>query len=195
MKHKISFISIVFLLTGLISTSVSAQTNSSATTLNIDSDNQEIDFKTGAIHFSGNVEMRHGAFLIKAEDIYAYRKNDVLEKAIAEGTPAAFEQAAGADRELVIASGLRIEFLDTATEQSIKLLGNAFLRQGAITATCNEIKIILEDGVVQHTDGSGGESQCQIISDGKAASTLTTSSSETNSETIPAPQPTESATQ
>ena len=150
---------------GLSANTYLSQSTAETSSPNIKSDRFNIDSKTGVIHYSDNVVMEHGAFLIEAAELFVYIKNNVLEKAVAEGSPAKFQQLPGFERELVVASGGKIEFLDTSAEQSVKIFGNALLQQAGITATCNEIKIILEDGVVQHTDGSRGESQCQIKSE------------------------------
>jgi len=105
----------------------------------------------------------------------------VLEKAIAQGQPAIFQHFAGQGQEQVIAPGFKIEFLDTNAEQSVKISQNALLQQGGITAVCNEITFILENGVVQYLDGSRGDSQCQVSSNGNNPSQTTTNQSETTS--------------
>jgi lipopolysaccharide export system protein LptA len=153
---------------------VDAQTDETALQSNIDADNIRIDTKTGALHLSGNVEMRHGAFLIKADTLVTYKKNNLLERAIAHGSPSTFEQKAQAGVEPFSAAGNEIEFLDTAPEQSVKIKGNALLKQAGITAVCNQITFILENGIVQNMDGSSGESQCQVYSNGPPPSSTVT---------------------
>ena len=155
-------------LTLAIAAYCSGQDQDTAKEFNIDADKWERNFKTGETLFTGNVKMRHGAFIIEAESLVAIQKNNILEKAVAEGTPASFQQlpSESEGRELVNASGNQIEFVDTAEEQSVKITSNALLQQGGITAVCNQITFILENGVVQHMDGSRGDSQCQVSSTG-----------------------------
>ena len=144
------------------------QDQATAKEFNIDADKWERNFKTGETLFSGNVKMRHGAFIIEAESLVAIQNNNVLEKAVAQGAPALFQQLASETegREMVNASGNKIEFVDTADEQSVKITSNALLQQGGITAICDQITFVLENGVVQHMDGSRGDSQCQVSSTG-----------------------------
>lgn len=158
----------------ILSSQAVSQTEEPAVQSNIDADNIRIDSKTGAMHLTGNVEMRHGAFLIKADSLVTYKKDNLLERAVALGSPSTFEQFGQAGVEPFSAAGNEIEFLDTATEQSVKIKGNALLKQAGITAVCNQITFILENGVVQNMDGSSGESQCQVYSNGQATPPVNT---------------------
>jgi lipopolysaccharide export system protein LptA len=166
MTHRFKIISSLTAALMLSSFGLS-QPNDPTVQSNIDADNIRIDSKTGAMHLTGNVEMRHGAFLIKADSLVTYKKNNLLERAVAQGSPSTFEQFAQSGVEPFSAAGDEIEFLDTATEQSVKIKGNALLKQAGITAVCNQITFILENGVVQNMDGSSGESQCQVYSNGQ----------------------------
>lgn len=141
-----------------------AQNNQELEATNIDADSWSSNLKTGETLFTGNVRMQHGAFLIQAESLTAFKNNDVVEKAIASGSPASFEQQATDELELVRASGNTIEFIDKQGHQSILISQNARLQQGNITAAGSEIKITLEDGVVQHLECTESESQCQFFS-------------------------------
>ena len=177
---------LLLLAAAIVSASAISQNQTATPTIkdfNIDADKWEKNFKTGETLFTGNVKMRHGAFLIEAESLVAYQNSDdVLERAVAQGNPAVFQQlpSAADGREKVNASGNKIEFTDTAVNQSVKITSNALLQQGGITAICNEITFILEDGVVQQMVGSRGSSQCQASSNNSQANTDNTTTPATN---------------
>ncbi len=147
------------------SDTTASQASTSRSNFSIDSKSFSIDSKSGAIRYTGDVVMQHGVFSIKADSILVIQKNDVVEKAVAKGSPATFKQEPGDGRQLVSASGADIVFINTPAQQSVDIKGNAFLQQAGISAACSELNIMLDNGTVKNVDGNGGESQCQIISD------------------------------
>jgi len=91
------------------------------------SDRAELDRKTGIVIYQGHVVLVQGTLRIDADRLTVYRSGNLLERAIAEGEPAHYQQQVTAGKPLTKAEGLRIDYLAGARE--ITLTGNARLEQ------------------------------------------------------------------
>lgn len=96
--------------------------------ITIQSDTAEFDRKTGIAIYSGNVILEQGTLLIEADKITLYSdQQQQLEKAIAVGKPARFQQQTEADKGLTKARGQTITYL--TQDKSVVLSKDAFLEQ------------------------------------------------------------------
>src|SRR5690554_4818076 len=93
----------------------------------INSDRAQLDRKSGQVIYSGDVVLTQGTLRIESDTLTVIRKDDLLEKAIAEGKQAHYQQQIQADDPLTRADANRIEYF--AAEQRAVLIGNAKLRQ------------------------------------------------------------------
>ncbi|WP_430461382.1 lipopolysaccharide transport periplasmic protein LptA [Thalassolituus sp. LLYu03] len=91
------------------------------------SDRAEIDRKTGVVIYEGHVVLTQGTLRIESERLTIIRTDDTLEKAIAEGKPARYQQQVTEGKPLTKASGNRIDYLAVRREVTVK--GNALLEQ------------------------------------------------------------------
>ena len=91
------------------------------------SDRAEIDRKTGIVIYEGHVVLTQGTLRIESDRLTIIRNGNTLEKAIAEGEPARYQQQVTADKPLTRASGKRIDYL--AAERQVTVKGNAQLEQ------------------------------------------------------------------
>ena len=104
----------------------------------IEADNTEIDFRTGVRTLTHNVIVVQGTLRLKADKLVAsYDKQGELVKAVADGSLARFKQRPDNQPEDVEGWGKQIS-IDYPTN-TITLIGNAALKQGASTATGNKI--------------------------------------------------------
>lgn len=93
------------------------------------SDRAQLDRKSGLVTYSGNVVLTQGTLRIKSDTLTVIRKDEVFEKAIAEGNQAHYQQQIQANDPLTHADANRIEYI--ATEQQAILIGNARLQQAS----------------------------------------------------------------
>lgn len=164
---KLLLASVLLILSGsVISVVGQEQTGNTNSKLDVSSDFLKSNRKTGEILYTGNVIMTYGAFVVKADELRVYGKDEVVEKAVALGKPATFHQAQTEEYEFVSASGNLIEFIDRQGQQSIKISQEARLQQGNLSFNGTEIAVALEEGVVNYIECSKGENQCQMTSSG-----------------------------
>lgn len=106
--------------------------------ITIQSDRAEFDRKTGTAIYAGNVIFEQGSLLINADLITLYSDQDQrLNKAIAEGEPAHFQQLMEGDKGLTKAKGHNITYL--TQEKNISLLKDAELKQEGNSFSGNHI--------------------------------------------------------
>lgn len=96
--------------------------------ITIQSDRAEFDRRTGVAIYKGNVVLEQGTLLIHADQITLLSDEDQrLDKAIAEGQPARFQQLMEGDKGLTKAKGQTITYL--TQERNVSLLKDAELEQ------------------------------------------------------------------
>lgn len=93
----------------------------------INSDRAHLDRQSGQVTYSGNVVLTQGTLRIESETLTVIRKDEVFEKAIAEGEQALYQQQIQANDPLTRALANRIEYI--ATQQQALLIGDAKLLQ------------------------------------------------------------------
>lgn len=89
--------------------------------INLSSDRAVYEKNQGI--YIGNVNMSQGSLKIRADKLTIVESDRKVEKVIAEGTPAYFEQQPRADEGVVIATAQRIEY--SLQEEEILLQRNA----------------------------------------------------------------------
>ena len=96
--------------------------------ITIQSDRAEFDRKNGTATYIGNVLMRQGTLKIDADQVTLFSNEEQkLEKAIATGKPARFQQQMESDKGLTKARGNNITYL--TTEKTITIKQEANLEQ------------------------------------------------------------------
>jgi lipopolysaccharide export system protein LptA len=94
----------------------------------ITADEVDIDFATGKRIYTGNVKLRQGTIKLDADKLEVYFKDSMLEKAIAVGKPAMFQQRPDGKEHDVIGKAIFIH-LDEI-QNVITLTREASLTQG-----------------------------------------------------------------
>lgn len=93
----------------------------------IESNASDMDRKNGTIVYRGNVTLTQGTLLISADKLYILSDGNQIEKIVAEGGPATYEQQMEVGKPLTKAHGNRIDYY--AGERRITLRGEAQLSQ------------------------------------------------------------------
>lgn len=101
------------------------------------SDTAEIDRRAGTVIYQGNVILTQGTLKIEAERLLILRDGDSLEKAVAEGSPAFYEQQIEIGKPITKAHGNRIDYY--TAERRITLRGDAELKQDGNLFSGNQI--------------------------------------------------------
>ena len=91
------------------------------------SDSAEIDRRAGTVVYEGNVILTQGTLKIEADRLMILRNGDTLEKAIAEGDRARYQQQIEVGKPLTTALGNRIDYY--TSERRIIITGDAELEQ------------------------------------------------------------------
>lgn len=99
--------------------------------IEIESDRAEFRELEGITTYSGNVRMSQGSILLTADEISIYSEDGEVNRLVAVGRQAYYEQLPAPDQEKVIAKGNTIEYL--LNEDIINLSQNASLTQEGAT--------------------------------------------------------------
>ena len=93
----------------------------------IESNASDMDRRNGTVVYQGNVTLTQGTLLITADKLYILSDGNQIEKIVAEGGPATYEQQMEVGKPLTKAHGNRIDYY--AGERRITLRGDAQLSQ------------------------------------------------------------------
>lgn len=122
----------------------------------IESDRLERDGLNGIATYEGDVRLRQGSLNIRADRLTVHTGTDnQVQRVIAEGSPAHFEQKPNAEDPPIAAQALTIRY-DVGLEQ-LKLLRNAWLEQGEATMSGNRIDYDMASEVLKAEGDSDSE--------------------------------------
>jgi len=143
--------------------------------INLSSDRAIYENNQGV--YIGNVNMNQGSLKIRADKLTIIESNRKVEKVIAEGSPAYFEQQPRAEEGVVIASAQRIEYSlaqeeillqknASITHQGSKISGDRVVysgrkqmvvADGGTTEKENRVKMTLQPQAISDGDLPGGD--------------------------------------
>ncbi|WP_373089876.1 lipopolysaccharide transport periplasmic protein LptA [Zhongshania sp.] len=143
--------------------------------INLSSDKAIYENNQGV--YIGNVNMSQGSLKIRADKLTIIESNRKVEKVIAEGSPAYFEQQPRAEEGVVIASAQRIEYSlaqeeillqknASITHQGSKISGDRVVysgrkqmvvADGGTTEKENRVKMTLQPQAIPDGDLPGGD--------------------------------------
>lgn len=110
--------------------------------------------KTGITTYSGNVIITQGTFKIAANALTVnLSDNRSITQALAQGSPASFEQVISLDKGLARGQANKIDY--NALTGIVTLQGNAKLTQAGASFSGHTIKYSLKMGDVEATAGGG----------------------------------------
>lgn len=128
--------------------------------IRIASDSAFMDKIQGQLVYTGHVEMQQGTLSIQADKITLIRNDDGLQKVIAEGKPARYEQTIVANEGKTLAYGDTIIFHTNIEE--LTLLKNAGLeKQGNLFAGEKIVYLMKEQRI--KADSQETDSRIQMI--------------------------------
>ncbi|UZJ44819.1 lipopolysaccharide transport periplasmic protein LptA [Marinimicrobium sp. C6131] len=131
-------LALLTLLGALLAPAVAALPDDQQQPIYIESDRAERDGQKGIMLYEGDVRLRQGSLNIRAERLVVHTDtNQQVQRVVAEGTPAHFEQQPDVDDQPVAAQAHTIRY-DVASEH-LELLTNARIEQGSATMSGNRI--------------------------------------------------------
>lgn len=117
--------------------------------LNLSSESADFDLKKGVAIYQGNVKLTQGSLRIESDELVVHRKDDAIDRVIATGSPAVFEQQPEVDQAPVIAYGKRIEYELENQVETVAIIDEAVLEQGGVVSRCERIEFNLTASTVK----------------------------------------------
>ena len=142
-RHSNILISLFFVFISLNSW---ALPDDSEQEIHIASDSASLDKIKGEIIYSGNVKMKQGSLNIEAQKVILIRTANGLEKIIAEGNPARYEQMLNKNEGKTLAYGETIIY-NTKIEQLTLLVNAGLEKQGNVFSGEKIVYLIKEQRV------------------------------------------------
>lgn len=136
------------LLMGTLSAAIALPTDSQQK-LNLSSETVDFDLKKGTAVYQGDVKLTQGSLRIESDELIVHRKGDIIEKVIATGSPAVFEQQPQLDQAPILAEGKRIEYELQAQTETVAVIDEAMVEQGGIVSRCQRIEFNLTESTVK----------------------------------------------
>ena len=142
-RHSNILISLFFVFISLNSW---ALPDDSEQGIHIASDSASLDKIKGEIIYSGNVKVKQGSLNIEAQKVILIRTANGLEKIIAEGNPARYEQMLNENEGKTLAYGETIIY-NTKIEQLTLLVNAGLEKQGNVFSGEKIVYLIKEQRV------------------------------------------------
>ncbi|MCW8194379.1 lipopolysaccharide transport periplasmic protein LptA [Proteobacteria bacterium 005FR1] len=117
--------------------------------LNLSSESADFDLKNGVAIYQGNVKLTQGSLRIESDELVVHRRDEAIDRVIATGSPAVFEQQPQVDQAPVIAYGKRIEYELQNQVEKVAIIDNAVLEQGGVVSRCERIEFNLTESTVK----------------------------------------------
>jgi lipopolysaccharide export system protein LptA len=138
-------------------------------------DNLTVDQKNGVATYTGSVKIQQGSLVISADSIVIHTNPDSsVEKMIATGSPARFQQQPEKDQAIVTAAAKQITY--TPDNEHLVLIEDASVEQNGAVMSGPHIDYDLVKEVMKaagSTDASGGGQRIEIVIPPKAGQTET----------------------
>jgi lipopolysaccharide export system protein LptA len=125
--------------------------------ITVEADRLEMDNASGISTYEGDVEMRHGSMLLRADTVVLHSRGSELQKAVADGAPVYLERTDPQTGELIKANAVHVEYrLD---EGVLEMQQRAHLWRGEDEFSGDHIIYELDNRVVRafgQKDGTDG---------------------------------------
>lgn len=158
------------LLAGLLCASAAwALPSDKNETIRGSADNLTVDQKNGVATYTGSVEIRQGSLIINADSIIIHTNTEGgVEKMIATGSPAKFQQQPEPEQGVVTAAARKITY--TPSNEHLLLVEDASVEQNGAVMSGPHIDYDLVKEVMKAEGNNNGEGQrIEIIIPPKAA--------------------------
>ncbi|TQV64891.1 MAG: lipopolysaccharide transport periplasmic protein LptA [Halothiobacillaceae bacterium] len=148
----------LLLATPLLATPASAASADRTMPLEIEADRKHTDYKGGEAVYEGNVIIRQGQLLLKADRATIHLRDGQFERAVLEGKPATYQDR-DEDGQPINGQAQRMDY--QAREDRITLTGQAKVQRAADTLASERIVYNLKTEVVDA--GAGGGDRVRMV--------------------------------
>jgi len=151
-----------WLIAGLAASPVLALPSDRQQPISIEADRADMDDQKGISTYRGNVTLTQGSMVLRCEVLTAHHSPEsrALIKTTAEGSPARFRQRPAPDKEEVVATAPRMEYL--VEKQVVYLLEKAEVTQGHNVFRGKRIEYNLNDNQVHAESGGAPGERVQV---------------------------------
>lgn len=125
------------------------------------SNRAELDRKANTVIYSGDVVLTQGTLRIESDKLTVHSDGENLDKAIAEGAPARYQQQTQPESPLTHAHALRIEYL--AKQQEALLVGQAQVTQDGNIMKGERIHYDMNAEVIQASKDGDTPSRIKVV--------------------------------
>lgn len=129
--------------------------------IQIEADQVNIDDRKGISSYSGNVTLVQGTMKVKADKVTVYTDERRLNRVVATGNPALFQQRPDNAEQDVKANANKVEF--DAITGLLSLKSKAELRQGLNHFQSNSIEYETHHDLVRANKSSSGEERVKVV--------------------------------
>ncbi|MFC3116320.1 lipopolysaccharide transport periplasmic protein LptA [Cellvibrio fontiphilus] len=159
MNHVKSTFRLLGLVTVLLSAGAAwALPSDKNETIRGSADNLTVDQKNGVATYTGSVEIRQGSLTIKADSIIIHTNADGgVEKMVATGNPAKFQQQPEETQGIVTAAAKQITY--TPSNEHLLLVEDASVEQNGAVMSGPHINYDLVKEVMKAEGNTAGEGQ------------------------------------
>jgi lipopolysaccharide export system protein LptA len=147
-------------------------------------DNLVIDQKNGLATYTGTVKIEQGSLLIFADSIVVHTNADSsIEKLVATGNPARFQQQPNLDQNIIKAAAKEITY--TPNDERLLLIEDASIEQnGAVMSgpyiDYDLLKEVMKANSKSSSDGNGDNQRIEIVIPPKNTHTESSTSTSVN---------------
>lgn len=147
--------------TALLSTAAVALPTDPQQPIEIEAGNAMRDERQGLTVYEQNVTIRQGSILINADRVSVHTAGNQVNRIVATGQPANYQQQPKPGDSPVVARANTIEY-QLASDQ-IQLLGNASLEQAGTTLTGNRIDYDLRQEIIRASGDDTGTGRIRMV--------------------------------
>jgi lipopolysaccharide export system protein LptA len=128
--------------------------------IHVQADTVEIDDRRGVSVYQGNVVLTQGSIILRADKLTVHHPQRQMEKAIAEGNPARYQQDMDTKGSQVKAQSSMMEY--SATDRVLVLSGRAQVWQDGNQFNGSRIEYDLKTDVVYAKRGESAQERVEV---------------------------------
>lgn len=152
--NSLLFTSIGLVLLGLCSSQIQALPSDRNEPIRGEANSLVVDQKTGVSTYAGNVKIQQGSLVISADKITVHTKSDSsVEKIVALGSPARFQQQPEVDQSVITATAESITYVPD--DERLSLINNASIEQDGQVMKAPKIDYDLIKEIMKAKQGNG----------------------------------------
>lgn len=149
-------------MTGLISAPANALSTDPKQPIQIEADRLDVDEQKGVSAYSGSVQYKQGSILLTADKLTVTVAADGrLQRVLAEGSPATFQQTLDRDKQVLRGRATSVEFL--ADQQYMILTGEARISHCGDEFAGNRLEYWADKELVKASKNAEGKERVQVI--------------------------------